>query len=75
MPTSGSSIAKPVTGSEKATEVGKELVTGALASLLMGTVGDVVFATTQISSASPPASSLSRASRSAGGDAQAVFSA
>ena len=66
MPTTRSASSTPVTGSEKATEIGKGPVTGALASLLMATVGDVVSAATQLSSAPPPASSLSRASRSAG---------
>ena len=41
-------------------------VTGARAAVLMATVGDVVSAATQFSSAPPPASRLSSASRSAG---------
>ena len=41
-------------------------MTGATASLLITTVGDVVSASTQFSSAPPPASSASSASRSAG---------
>ena len=41
-------------------------VTGALASLLMATAGDVVSASTQLSCAPPPASNASSAARSAG---------
>ena len=41
-------------------------MTGAPASLLMATVGDVVSASTQLSCAPPPASNASSASRSLG---------
>ena len=65
-PTTTSPRAKPVTGSEDVTAIAKAPVTGAMASLLMATVGVVVSASTQFSSASAPVSSASSASRSAG---------
>ena len=65
-PTTRSSSSKPITGSEKAIAIGKGPVTGALASLLITTVGDVVSASTQFSAAPPPESSASSAARSAG---------
>ena len=50
----------------RAIEIGKGPVTGALALLLVTTVGDVVSASAQFSSAPPPESSASSAARSAG---------
>ena len=64
--TTRSSSSKPVTSSEKTIEMENGPVTGARASLLMATVGDVVSAPTQLSWAPPPASNASNASRSAG---------
>ena len=51
----------------------KGSVTGAVAVLVMATVGAVVSASTQLSCAPPPASSCSRAVPLGGIDAQPVF--